>query len=66
MTIVDSPIRMRIRNHVQYEWLTNQPNWIFIPKKLAIRVGGMSISDMRVNTFMILFWSRLMIPSTVF
>ena len=31
------------------------PNDTFMPKKLAIKVGGISISDTRVNTFMILF-----------
>ena len=48
------------------EWPINQPNWTFMPKKLAISVGGMSISETKVNTFIILFWSRLMIPITVF
>ena len=65
ITTVDSAIRVRASTHDQPE-LPNQPNRTFIPKKLAIKVGGISISETRVNTFMILFWSRLMIPRTVF
>ena len=55
ITIVDMAINRRTITQVQYECPTNHPNWIFIPKKLAIKVGGISISDTRVNTFMILF-----------
>ena len=52
--------------HAQRESAKNPPKETFIPKKLAIRVGGISMSETSVKTFMILFWSRLMIPITVF
>ena len=63
--IVEIAISARAISHDTHE-VPNHPNLTFIPKKLAINVGGISISETRVNTFMILFWSRLMIPSTVF
>ena len=66
MIIRDVTIRRVMIIHAQPELPKKFPNWTFIPKKLAINVGGMSRSDTRVKTFMILFWSRLMIPSTVF
>ena len=62
----DANIRATMTIQVHGELPIKPPKYIFIPKKLAIRVGGMSISDTRVKTFMILFWSRLMIPITVF
>ena len=65
MITVDIAIRVRAKIH-DHPASPNQPNLTFMPKKLAMRVGGMSIRDTRVNTFMILFWSRLMIPRTVF
>ena len=58
-------MRTRTISHDTHE-VPIHPNLTFIPKKLAISVGGMSISETRVKTFMILFWSKLMIPSTVF
>ena len=66
ITAIDTIIRTSIRAHTHGELLRKFPKLMFIPKKLAIRVGGISIRDMRVNTFIILFWSKLMIPRTVF
>jgi hypothetical protein len=49
-------ITIRRRAKIQDQQLVPiHPNCTFIPKKLAMRVGGMSISETRVNTFMILF-----------
>jgi hypothetical protein len=55
IAIVEIAIRRSTMTQVQQEWPMNHPNWIFIPKKLAMRVGGISIRDTRVNTFIILF-----------
>jgi hypothetical protein len=41
--------------HAHPEFWKKPPNETFIPKKLAMSVGGMSIRETRVNTFMILF-----------
>ena len=62
----ETTIRISIITHAHPELLKKFPNLTFIPKKLAIRVGGIRSNDTRVKTFMILFWSRLMIPRTVF
>ena len=47
-------MRARTISHDTHE-VPIHPNLTFIPKKLAISVGGMSISETSVNTFMILF-----------
>jgi hypothetical protein len=39
----------------QPEFEKNPPNDTFIPKKLAISIGGINMRDTKVNTFMILF-----------
>ena len=54
MTIIDIAMSTRTISQDTHE-VPIHPNLTFIPKKLAISVGGMSISDTRVNTFMILF-----------
>lgn len=54
ITTIDIAMRTRTISQDTHE-VPIQPNLTFIPKKLAISVGGMSISDTRVNTFMILF-----------
>jgi hypothetical protein len=51
----DTSIRIRMITHIHNELPTNHPKLTFIPKKLAINVGGMRRRDTRVNTFMILF-----------
>ena len=51
---VDIAISMRTMIH-DHPDTPIHPNDTFIPKKLAMRVGGISISDTRVNTFIILF-----------
>lgn len=53
-TMMEIPIRQSAITHDQ-PLVPNQPNCTFIPKKLAMRVGGMRSNDTRVNTFMILF-----------
>ena len=54
ITIVDIAISTRTISHDTHE-VPIHPNLTFIPKKLAINVGGMSMSETSVNTFMILF-----------
>ena len=54
ITTIDIAMSTRTISHDTHE-VPIHPNLTFIPKKLAISVGGMSISDTRVNTFMILF-----------
>lgn len=66
MTKNDRSISPTIMNQAQPDSDMKRPKLTFMPKKLAMRVGGMSISETRVKTFIILFWSRLMIPMTVF
>ena len=61
----DISISTTMITHAQRDSAKKPPKDTFMPKKLAIRVGGISISETRVKTFMILFWSRLMIPTTV-
>ena len=51
----ETSIRARMITHVQAEVLMKFPKAMFMPKKLAIKVGGMSRSETNVNTFMILF-----------
>ena len=51
---VDMPISRSTISHDHAE-VPTQPKLTFIQKKLAIRVGGMSMRETRVNTFMILF-----------
>ena len=41
-------------------------NPMFIPKIPEISVGGINNSETNVRTFIILFWSKLIRPSTVF
>lgn len=53
-TNVDITISSRAIIHDQLE-SPSHPNCTFIPKKLAMSVGGMSINETRVNTFIILF-----------
>ena len=55
MKPIDTTIRTRMIAHIHAEFPTNQPKDMFIPKKLAMRVGGISSNDTSVNTFMILF-----------
>ena len=52
--IIDNPIKIRAITH-DHPLAPNHPNCTFIPKKLAIRVGGIKRSETSVNTFMILF-----------
>ena len=54
MTSVEMAIKASAMTHDQHE-VPIQPNLTFIPKKLAMRVGGMSMRETRVKTFMILF-----------
>ena len=54
IAIVDIAISMRTISHDTHD-VPIHPNLTFIPKKLAIKVGGISISETSVNTFMILF-----------
>lgn len=54
MIMVEIAMSAKAKIQDQHE-VPNQPNLTFMPKKLAMSVGGMSMSDTRVNTFMILF-----------
>ena len=51
---VDATISASAMTH-DHPDVPSHPNCTFIPKKLAMRVGGMSMRDTRVKTFMILF-----------
>ena len=54
ITTIDIAMRTRTISHDTHD-VPIHPNLTFIPKKLAIKVGGISISETSVNTFMILF-----------
>lgn len=54
MTMVEIAMSPNAKIHDQHD-VPSHPNLTFIPKKLAMSVGGMSMSDTSVNTFIILF-----------